>query len=380
MHSSYIEKQKTQALDQLNKDKHNINNLKVVFAPWFTKENPYQVQLANNLISLGVQIEHTNCNTLSLLSTIKQNKADILHLHWLDHFFLLRVGKLKSFFKLTLFIFQLLILKLTGTKIIWTVHNIKNHKNKHLELDRLGAILVSKIADGLIVHSHTAKDEIIKAFHLRGDEKIFVVPHGNYIDIYENNISQLEARKKLNIPESSLVLLFFGLIHPYKGVIELSKAFKQLNFEDIRLSIAGKPCNDELAEQIIKEVKDNEKIIFIPGLVPNEELQIYMNAADVVTLPYKQFLTSGAVILAMSFGKACIAPRKGYISEVLDDRGAFLYDPDCKDGLLEALNSAVQKRENLSQMGEHNYQLASQWNWRYVAEQTLNVYQNYLNF
>lgn len=355
-----------------------MSKLKVVFAPWFSQENPYQVQLTNNLISLGVQLEHTNCSNLSFLSTIRQKKADILHLHWLDPF-LLGTGKLKSLFKLISFVFQLLMIRLTGTKIIWTVHNIKNHNNKHLGLDRLGTILVSKLANGLIVHSHTAKVEIIKVFHLREETKIFVIPHGNYIDVYENNISQKEARERLNIPKSSLVLLFFGLIRPYKGVLELSRAFKQLHFEDICLLIAGKPCNDELAGQLMKEVKDNDKIRFIPGLVPNEELQIYMNAADTVALPYKEFLTSGAVILAMSFGKACIAPRKGYTSEVLDDDGAFLYDPDCKEGLLEALNSVVQKRNDLPQMGEHNYQLASEWNWKYVAEQTLNVYQNYIN-
>lgn len=358
----------------------NMRNLKVTFAPWYTRENPYQIQLYEKLTLLGVQIETTNCSTLNLLSTIKQSQAHVLHIHWLDHFFLTRTNKLVSFIKLLLFISQLCILRLMNIKIIWTVHNIKNHQNKHLELDRIGSILVSRLAHGLIVHSKAAKNEVLKVFHLKQDKNIFIVPHGNYIGVYENKISQVEARKYLNIPDSSLVLLFFGLIHPYKGVLDITKALKQLNYEDVYLVIAGKPCNEVMAEQLAQEAEDNNKIKFISGLVPDEQVQIYMNACDVVVLPYKEFLTSGAVILAMSFRKACIAPRKGCIYEVLDDTGSFLYNPDIEDGLLQALNNVVQKRDYLSGMGTHNYNLANQWNWNYVAQQTLNVYQKYLSY
>ena len=352
----------------------------MLFAPWYIQENPYQTQLSNSLISLGLQVEHTNCSTTSFFYTLINKKINILHLHWLDHFFLLRSGKIKSIVKMILFIGQLFTFRFMNIKIIWTVHNLKNHKNNHLELDKLGSILVSRLAHGLIVHSDTAKNEIIKAFQLKTDKKIFVVPHGNYIDVYENNISQVEARKRLNISESSLVLLFFGLIHPYKGVLELTKAMKQLNCQNICLLIAGKPCNEVIAEQLAQEAKGNTIIKFIPGLVPDEQVQVYMNACDAVVLPYKEFLTSGAVILAMSFGKACIAPRKGCINEILDDAGSFLYSPDIEDGLLQALNDAVQKKDDLSKMGKHNHKLASQWNWNYVAKKTLNVYDEIINF
>ncbi len=359
---------------------NKMTSLTVVFAPWYTQENPYQTQLTEKLISLGVNIEPTSCSTLNLLSTIKQKKANILHIHWLDHFFLRKVSFFKSLLKLILFTIQLLILRLTNVKVIWTVHNLKNHRNQHLILDKLGSILVSRIAHGLIVHSESAKHEVMKTFYLRKDHKIFIIPHGNYIDIYENSISQVEARKQLNIPNSSLILLFFGLIHPYKGVLKLIEAFQKLKYDDVCLLIAGKPCDEVMAAQLSKEAEDNKNIKFISGFVKNEEVQVYMNACDLVALPYREFLTSGALILAMSFGKACIAPDKGYIGEVLNDQGGFLYDPDSEEGLLKALNSVVHQRSVLSNMGNCNYKLASQWNWNYVAKLTLNVYEHYLNY
>ena len=100
-----------------------------------------------------------------------------------------------------------------------------------------------------------------------------------------------------------------------------------------------------------------------------------MNAANTIVFPYREFLTSGAVILAMSFGKACIAPRRGHIGEVLDDVGAFLYDPDLPDGLLQALHASMQPPEQLDKMGQHNYQVASHWTWDVITEKTLAVYQ-----
>ncbi|BAY65889.1 group 1 glycosyl transferase [Calothrix brevissima NIES-22] len=354
-----------------------ITNLKVVFAPLYTQGNPYQTLLIKHLTSLGVQIDMNSCDTFSLLSTIEERKANILHIHWLDSFFL-RVSFLKSLFNLMIFLLQLIFLRLLNVKIIWTVHNLKNHRNQHLILDKIASIFVSRIAHGLIVHSESARNETVKAFRLHKKNNIFIVPHGNYIDVYENKISQLEARKQLNIPSSNLVLLFFGSIHPYKGISQLIEAFKQLNHDDICLLIAGKPCSELMATQLNKEVKDHKNIIFIPGFVSEEQIQLYMNACDVVALPYQEFLTSGAVILAMSFGKACIAPDKGYIGEVLSKQGGFLYDPENEDGLLEVLNSLIHKRTVISNMGKHNYQLATQWNWNYVAKLTLKVYEYYL--
>jgi glycosyltransferase involved in cell wall biosynthesis len=103
-----------------------------------------------------------------------------------------------------------------------------------------------------------------------------------------------------------------------------------------------------------------------------------MNACDVVVLPYRDIFTSGSVFLAMSFGRACIAPHKGCIGEVLDDSGAFLYDSD--EGLLQVLHYAIEKKADLPRMGKHNLQLAEQLlSWSNLAKMTLDVYQQCLS-
>lgn len=264
---------------------------------------------------------------------------------------------------------------------MWTVHNLKNHNNNYQRLDRIGTAAVARLAHAIIAHCEAAKQEIITTFNLSNGNKINVVPHGNYINCYENKVSRDEARQILGIPDSKLVLLFFGLIRPYKGVLELVDTFNHLANDETHLIIAGKVWNDSLeqAELLHQKTSENNRIKFIPGFVPDDKIQLYMNACDIVVFPYRDILTSGAVLLAISFGRPCIAPRKGCIGEVLDDAGAFLYNLDSDDGLLQAIKMAIEKKAELSQMGKHNYILAQKYSWESVAEMTLEVYQWCLN-
>lgn len=76
----------------------------------------------------------------------------------------------------------------------------------------------------------------------------------------------------------------------------------------------------------------------------------------------------------MSFGRACIAPSLGCIPDVLDDRGAFLYDPSLPDGLRKALEKAILNRARLKKMGEHNRKRAEEWGWDRIARETTIIY------
>ncbi|MDG6250545.1 hypothetical protein, partial [Methanocalculus sp.] len=91
-------------------------------------------------------------------------------------------------------------------------------------------------------------------------------------------------------------------------------------------------------------------------------------AADVVILPYTDILSSGAALLALSFGKPIIAPAIGCIPQVLDNHGSILYDPDQEEGMINAMKSI--KKCNLSDMGKHNYQKSKDLNWDLVGKMT----------
>lgn len=350
-----------------------MRRLKVLFLPWWSR-NPYQQLLTKHLEQVGVEVENFNHNSIIFLTAeVLGWKPDIIHFHTLYPFFL-SSNRFTFLCKFFTFFSQVVILKLMGVKMIWTVHDLKNHENIQVQSERIFNIFFARFADAIITHCEIAKREAVKSFRFKNDFKVLVIPHANYIGCYENTINRLEAQTKLGIKDPKLILLFLGLIRSYKGVPELIDAFKQLESEDVYLVIAGKAPN-ELAEQIRQTIIDHDNIKFIPGFVAEDKIQVYMNACDVVVLPYRDILTSGSLILAMSFGRACIAPRKGCIKEVLDDGGGFLYEPDDEEGLSKAIAMALQKKSDLLRMGEHNRDKIEEWNWERIAQMTFKVYQ-----
>lgn len=351
--------------------------MKVIFIPDYSKANLYQQALADSLSNEGVSVSFGITSYLfSVLRSVKNNwKPDILHIHW-PHPFLLANSRAKTILKSSSFIGELLILKLFGIKIVWTIHNITNHEGRFNSLELFFNKFIARLCDKLIVHCPSAKNEVMNTYAVTRDSLIVVIPHGNYIHSHENVIGKTQARKQLHLNAENIIFLFFGQIELYKGISELIEAFKKLNSSQATLLIVGKSYNDEITDDILKRYDGKENIKTIFEFIPDNEIQIYMNAADVVVLPYRDILTSGAVILAMSFGKPVIAPAIGCIPDVLDSEGSFLYDPSEKDGLDKAMRQVF--NADLKKMGEHNFELAKQLSWDDIAKRTYEVYQECL--
>ena len=80
-------------------------------------------------------------------------------------------------------------------------------------------------------------------------EKIFIIPHGNYIPFITVDNDQEKARDYLDIDRSKKVLLFFGMIKKVKGLDLLLTAFSRIikRHSDIVLLIAGKSWKNDFS-------------------------------------------------------------------------------------------------------------------------------------
>ena len=117
-------------------------SLKVVHIP-FPKRNPYQKLLADGLKTCGIDVKGAPVHhfksisflNISLFSLLyKYWKPDVIHLHWQSSFLIVAGSRFKTRMKAFLFLFQLLVIKAIGIKLIWTVHNLKQHEEKHSAL------------------------------------------------------------------------------------------------------------------------------------------------------------------------------------------------------------------------------------------------------
>ena len=79
-------------------------------------------------------------------------------------------------------------------------------------------------------------------------------------------------------------------------------------------------------------------------------------------------------MLALTFGKAVVAPRLGCAAAMVSADDGLLYDPDDGDGLLEALRRAVDDRDRLDAIGVRHAAHVQHHDWPAIARSTLAVY------
>ena len=348
--------------------------MKVLMLPDYSRNNPYQRELATALEKCGVSVTLCDFGVLPLLRAIwVYGKPDVVHLHWTDRFVIARNWP-KTVLKTLRFLVELLVTKAFGIKIVWTVHNLSNHEKMYSSYESFVNRILIRFYDQIIVHCSAARKEAIRFYQLadRFASKVHVVPHGHYKKCYENSIARIGARVKLSCEKDAIIFLFFGSIRPYKGIFELIETFCRIENSNARLLIVGNPSDEIVKKELAYRCQLDERISMFLQYVPENEIQIYMNAADVAVFPYTDILTSGSVLLAMSFGKAIVAPRIGCISETLDAQGGFLYDPDDVNGLSMTLNKVLSS--DFHNMGQHNFAKVESFDWNIIAQMTNDLY------
>lgn len=351
-----------------------MSTFNVVFlSNWFG--NPYKELLIDHLAAQQIQVSEQVRQLWFLPQVLKVKNVRILHLQTLHYLFVSR-NPLYYWLKFLAFIGQVYWLKLCGIKVVWTVHEWKdkNSDGQH-DLSPCKSVLLGRALDSVITHCESTRLEMCKALRLMDcPEKAVVIPHGSYIGYYPNTIDKATARAKLGISPENIVFLLFGGIHANKGALDAIAAFKQLDSPKTNLIIAGQPNSASLRQTLLSEAKECDRLLFVDpdGPIPDDDVQLYLNAGDVVLLPYKVFTTSGVALLAMSFGRPCIAPAVGFFCDTLDSHSAFLYDPSV--GLLSAMQTAIIQQERLPEMGQYSRVIAEAANWDMVAAKTAQVY------
>ena len=176
----------------------------------------------------------------------------------------------------------------------------------------------------------------------------------------------------MELPVDRKVFLFLGQIRPYKGIPELLDAFTRIAGEREILIVAGNAEDRQIHDNLTKRSEGTTSIRYFPGFVPDEKIQEYMHAADVVVFPFRDILTSGSILLAMSFGKAIIIPELESLEEIIEIGGAITFPPGLSNGLEKAIKKALLSA--LDELGIINLSAAKALSWETIAEQTASTY------
>lgn len=349
---------------------------------WFgakTVGNPYTRLLDAHVRARGVDCHTTHPAGQILRDLLRLGAPDILHLHWLEEYFLPRrppdrptIARARAAFSLAVF----RRLKRRGAKIVWTAHNLQNHEKRLLSVDRAMHRAVGQLADRVITHSESAKAVVIQTHGIEDPSRVVVVPHAHYIGVYPPaGRDRAEVRREYGVDDDGLLYLNFGRLRRYKNPGALIRAFCAAQLEGrAKLLLAGQPHTPDLAEELEAASRNAPNVLIDDRFIPDEEVTARFEAADVVVLSFEEILTSGSAVLAMSMGKPIIAPRLGTFSELLSHQDELLYDPGQLTAAIE--RAARTPKARLQQLGAQNLEAARAWDWPRVADETVRAYRS----
>ena len=336
------------------------------------RANPYGALLAQAMAKESVKLEAWFPQQLTA-GWLREHQGDIdcIHLNWPHHFY--HGSNLEeSLARCADWISHLALARDLGYRIIWTVHNLYPHDTPWPDLDRMAQTALAHLATAIIVHCRQARELVQR--HFGRSRAVFEIPHGHFIDAYPNTISSREARARLGIPEAAFVYLAFGNLKPYKGLERLVQTFAALPGDELVLLLAVKVVNDYSAGFVESaRVADPRIVLKTSRFFPNEEFQLFLNAADVVAFPFRDILTSGSVITALSFARPVIVPAIGCLPKLVDDQMGIVYNPADEDGLLRAL--ADIRTRDLQGFRKAAFDSACSLAWEPIARRTLEAYQ-----
>lgn len=239
---------------------------------------------------------------------IRRYKPDVLIVQWWTTFW-------APFFIIFLLLYRY---KFRLSPVIVFCHNIIPHE-KHF-MDHL----LTKIALSLPTHYlvHSTQDGMHLAELIpRAKHAITVVEFPPYNDIVSSSFTRAEARALLGLDPKIPVLLFFGIVRPYKGLMHLIQALGHVrNHNEVHLLIVGEFW-DEKRKYLrkIEEMGLSSCVTIVDRYIPNEEIGIYFNAANVLILPYLQTSHSAVLQIAFEVGLPVIASNVGGLRESIED-------------------------------------------------------------
>lgn len=242
-------------------------------------------------------------------------------------------------------------------------------------LDKLFPSYFVKAMDGFTTLSQAVIADI-EHFDSESKPKTWA-PHPIY-DHYGALVDKGEARRQLGLKENGKYVLFFGFIRDYKGLDLLIDAFGDLRLQDmgVKLVVAGefygdpKPYLDR-----IRALDINDIVVLHNDYIPDDRVNLYFCAADIVAQPYKTATQSGVTQVAYHFEKPMLVTNVGGLAEIVPDgKIGYVVEPDAQ-AITDALVKYY-KEGNEAAFTEGVREEKKKYGWNRMTAAVLQAFDN----
>jgi glycosyltransferase involved in cell wall biosynthesis len=227
--------------------------------------------------------------------------------------------------------------------------------------------------DAIVVHSQYGRGALVHGLGV-DSAKVHVVHHGAFEHLTHQPIESRLPDQLTGV--SGPVVLFFGLLRPYKGLRTLLEAWRGVRGAE--LWIVGRP---RMPLEPLRALA-SPGVRFVPTFVTDAQLSACFRRADIVVLPYsrtERFDQSGVLATALAFAKPAVLTSVGGFPEVAAIGAAQLVAPDDPDALRQALSELITDADARARLSAAaRAAAAGPYSWDDAAQRTLAVYRSVL--
>ena len=237
---------------------------------------------------------------------------------------------------------------------------------------------ISDTSDALVV-SHNHEHEALVQLYGASSDKIYIVPCGVDTNLF-HPMSQKHSQQVLGLTGRPVVL-FVGRADPVKGADLLLHAIASIGEDqeaDI-LMVGGDPKKDPEAQRLQKLSESlglSDKVRF-EGIIPQEKLPLYYNAAEMLVMPSYSESFGLVALEAMACGTPVIAARVGGLSSLIKDGGSgYLVSWHCPEPYATRIEVLLSHPQFTKTLGKAAYEFATTQTWEASATKLIKVYAN----
>ncbi|MCX6186434.1 MAG: glycosyltransferase [Bacteroidetes bacterium] len=262
-----------------------------------------------------------------------------------------------------------IIKKKSSAKIIAITDNIIPHENKFFDSAFTNYFL--QTCDGFLSMSRAVFEQVMQR---QPNKPRTYVAHPMY-DMFGEQLSKSNAKKALGLDENTNYLLFFGFIRKYKGLQLLLESFadKRLKALPIKLIVAGEFYEDHKPyDELIVQLGLENRLVLATDFIPNNKVNQYFSAADMVVQTYLNATQSGVTQIAYFYDKPMLVTDVGGLAELVPHQKvgyvSLINKKQIADYILDFYNNNREQSfiENIKKEKE-------KFTWSYLAKELLSL-------
>ncbi|MBD2603686.1 glycosyltransferase family 4 protein [Scytonema hofmannii FACHB-248] len=207
-------------------------------------------------------------------------------------------------------------------------------------------------------------------------EKINIIPGGVDINRFQVNLSPQDARNKLDWPQDRPIIFTSRRLVNRVGLDKLLIAIATIKprIPDVWLAIGGRGLLEAALKQQTAELGLNDHVKFL-GFLPDDQLPIAYQAADLSVMPSQSFEGFGlAIVESLACGTPVVCTPVGGMPEILEPFSPQLITDSIEaSAIAEKLEEVLLKKIPVPSREDCRNYAVTQFDWKKIATQVRSI-------